>query len=526
MADMDVCQTPNDFHDKSTEAIINEATLMAPSAIAIDPKRRHHNHHGYHGKHHQFNNGQAMSSSLEGADKQPNSVVLHGPRSWKNSRRSRNGYGRGLPKKGGAGGKGVWGRPGLEDLLMEDSDSMDPADPNYDPTDLETSTVILKPISPKHNLSEAEIKALVTPHLLEYYETGDTEEALRCLEDSLAQIGIDQRHLLVRYAIELAMDHKASHRELTSVLLAELVMGHLVLSTDLERAFKVLLENLNDLVLDLPEAAIVLGNFLARAVADECIAPRWVNEELKSVRPKITQVRRSEETAKTDSDVVSMDTTEETPNDTIANNLSRDTPKPNQPSIVFQCLNRAHTLLSLDHGLVRLHAVWGVGGALRPVQFLRRQMSLLLREFLSSSDIAEAARCLKALEVPHFHHELVYEAVVMALEANRAGVEEQMATLLWALHEQGLVSPEQTGRGFLRVFADLKDISMDVPLAYILLDRFVERVQEKQDGGLLSEAVLAKLPSRGRKRFVSEGDHHVRGRGNIPVLGKGYHQMM
>lgn len=25
---------------------------------------------------------------------------VHGPRSWKNSRRSRNGYGRGLPKKG------------------------------------------------------------------------------------------------------------------------------------------------------------------------------------------------------------------------------------------------------------------------------------------------------------------------------------------------------------------------------------------------------------------------------------------
>lgn len=28
------------------------------------------------------------------------SNIVHGPRSWKNSRRSRNGYGRGLPKKG------------------------------------------------------------------------------------------------------------------------------------------------------------------------------------------------------------------------------------------------------------------------------------------------------------------------------------------------------------------------------------------------------------------------------------------
>lgn len=53
---------------------------------------------------------------------------IHGPRSWKNSRRSRNGYGRGLPKKGGAGGKGVWGLPGSE--LLETYE--DEKDPNYD----------------------------------------------------------------------------------------------------------------------------------------------------------------------------------------------------------------------------------------------------------------------------------------------------------------------------------------------------------------------------------------------------------
>lgn len=32
-------------------------------------------------------------------------TFVNGPRSWKNSRRSRKGYGRGLPKKGGAGGE-------------------------------------------------------------------------------------------------------------------------------------------------------------------------------------------------------------------------------------------------------------------------------------------------------------------------------------------------------------------------------------------------------------------------------------
>lgn len=34
---------------------------------------------------------------------------------------------------------------------------------------------------------------------------------------------------------------------------------------------------------------------------------------------------------------------------------------------------------------------------------------MLLKEYLLSGDISEAEHCLKDLEVPHFHHELVYE---------------------------------------------------------------------------------------------------------------------
>jgi programmed cell death protein 4 len=72
-------------------------------------------------------------------------------------------------------------------------------------------------------------------------------------------------------------------------------------------------------------------------------------------------------------------------------------------------VTRAATLLTLKHGLVRLDNVWGIGGGTRPVKSLIRQMVLLLKEYLSSGDIQEASRCLLELEVPHFHHELVYE---------------------------------------------------------------------------------------------------------------------
>ena len=61
---------------------------------------------------------------------------------------------------------------------------------------------------------------------------------------------------------------------------------------------------------------------------------------------------------------------------------------------------------------MRLDNVWGVGGGLRPVKYLIKQIVLLLKEYLCSGDIGEASRCLRELEVPHFHHELVYEVSI------------------------------------------------------------------------------------------------------------------
>jgi len=60
-------------------------------------------------------------------------------------------------------------------------------------------------------------------------------------------------------------------------------------------------------------------------------------------------------------------------------------------------------------GILRLNNVWGVGGGAQPVKALSRRIHMLLKEFMSSNDSVEAGRCLRELEVPHFHHELVYE---------------------------------------------------------------------------------------------------------------------
>lgn len=124
-----------------------------------------------------------------------------------------------------------------------------------------------------------------------------------------------------------------------------------------------LLANMPDLILDTPEAPLILGNFIARAVADDCVPPKYAYDiEREDVCPQAREA-----------------------------------------------LIRACSLLSQHQGWGHLDDVWGVGGALRPVQTLTRQMAILLKEYLLSRDLEEAHRSIKELEVVHFHHELIYE---------------------------------------------------------------------------------------------------------------------
>jgi len=266
----------------------------------------------------------------------------------------------------------------------------------------------------------------------------------------------DKRYMVAVLAIELAMDHKPSNREMTSLLLSDLYQRFLT-GRDMEKALDQLLRNLPDLVLDTPEAPTILGNFIARSVADDTLAPRF----LLSYQGKV------------------------------------------ECGLAKQALARADVLLSMKHGMTRLDNVWGVGGGLRPVHSLVRSMGLLLQEYLSSDDAQEACRCLKELEVPHFHHELVYEAVLLGLEAMNEDTESSIVKLLKIFADSNVITPDQMKNGFLRVLDDMDDICLDVPNAGQLLERLGAKCRV---AGLITDEMVQKLPARGRKRFVSEGD--------------------
>ncbi|XP_045581755.1 programmed cell death protein 4 [Procambarus clarkii] len=372
-------------------------------------------------------------------------------RALKNSRKSRNGFGRGLPKKGGAGGKGTWGALGSELTEEELDGAIDTNDPNYDESNPDNKDFKLKIID--LDRSDEELQKQISSLVAEYFDHGDTHETYLSFEE--LQVST-RAHLVVVTAIELAMDHKPSHREMTSVLLADLY-GHLLYEPHYTKGYDMLIKNLSDLVLDTPDAPTILGNFIARSIADDCIPPKF----LQSYKGKVDC----------------------------------------EHAVVT--LARSDSLLSMRHGLVRLDNVWGVGGGTRPVKYLVKKMVLLLEEYLSSSDVAEATRCLLELEVPHFHHELVYEAVVMTLEKMDDRTLRLMCDLLGSLHSAIIITPNQMKAGFFRVYEDMPQICVDVPPAYTILERFVMKCQAAK---VVSDDVVKKLPVRGRKRFVSEGD--------------------
>ncbi|XP_062845708.1 programmed cell death protein 4b isoform X1 [Trichomycterus rosablanca] len=380
-------------------------------------------------------NGEATRSTAPLAS--PKSKVL--------DRRSRQGKGRGLPKKGGAGGKGVWGTPG--EVYVEEK--VDVRDPNYDEDqdDVVYETVVLP-------LDGDDFTRAVTPIVREYFEHGDADEVAELLSElNLGSMRSDVPLL----AVSLALESKAGHRELTSLLLRRLC-GRVLGRSDIEASFRRLLEELPDLVLDTPAAPQLVGQFIARAVADQILSRNYVDGFKGRVDCEHARA----------------------------------------------ALDRAAVLLKMsEEAGIKIDNLRGSGGGRRPVDELVKEVNLSLKEYVLSGDTEEAERCLRELEVPHFHHEFVYEAIVMVLESGGDATRRTILKLLKSLYDSSVITADQTRRGYERVYEDVADISVDVPRAFSILERFVD---ESFGAGVVDRRLRDRCPCRGRKRFVSEGD--------------------
>mmetsp|Transcript_10907 Transcript_10907/g.14210 ORF Transcript_10907/g.14210 Transcript_10907/m.14210 type:complete len:410 (+) Transcript_10907:422-1651(+) len=365
---------------------------------------------------------------------------------------------RGLAKKGGGGGNYTWGKPG--DELTPES-KIDKRDPNYDSEQDDDGIILVSAeeqmvqqamrsgIDVKRRASSKfgseydpytsfqrqapkvglqEFKQRVIKITDEYLVSEDSTEFMTGIKELQSPM---LHYELVRRMISLAMERKERERELISLILTEMRANGVLSIKQCGKGFERLFEMVDDIVLDVPNARKYIAQFLARAVADEVLPPAFLSDPLVE-------------------------------------------------GMGGEMVEQAKVLLSIKHGLVRLERVWGPSDG-SPVDVLKGEIKMMLEEFLSSSDMDEVCVCVKRLNVPHFHHEIIKRAIVISLD-KKDKEKAMMSSLLAELYSREVISQQQFHLGFQRLFEALPDLELDTPGAAKIIDIFVN--QALKDGCL------------------------------------------
>lgn len=318
----------------------------------------------------------------------------------KNDRKSRQGKGRGCPKKGGAGGNFTWGSFGCEllDEYNEDIDEEDADDYEYNQAKEKhlaakaaaaAAAVVVEKGEQQVKTFDKDIKPIID----EYFVNGDGNDVVQNLRKFNLRTYADGE--LLAYIMTLALEKSNVHKELISRLLHDL-NGKCFRSNDYINAYDILLTTLNDLSLDNPQCSSDIGKFLARSIADKCID----NQQGKFFARYKGNVRCEKMQAALDKaeTLVSMG------DFYFLNNIWGA--QSSKTNLLF-------FLKSLNS-----HVLCVCVGGFRPVRELADKMNFMIHEYYDSGDSDEAIRSLKELNVPHFFHEFIYELIEFCFEKN------------------------------------------------------------------------------------------------------------
>lgn len=361
-------------------------------------------------------------------------------------RKSRAAQGRGFAKKQGGGGSFTWGKPGCE---VNDQNNVlaNVDDPHYDPfTDPDIVFDSLE-VEPTFDEIAAELEQCIG----EYFNNASCPEFLEQVEGLMLR---SNRSRVLEQLIEASLEQKNEYRELSSTATKYFVNLQYFDTITVARAFSNLLDRLADLILDTPDAPEILGKFVARAHLDGCLPDVFMTEECRE-----------------------------------SNRLGQ------------RCLDYTFALMKDP---LSVETCWGTAiGGFTDTSILTEKIRELLKEFLSSGDRDEASKCLRDLDVPHFHHELVFEAILISMEAEDDQIINQMTWLLQYMYKEGVLSVDQMHGGFSRFYANVDDIVLDIPHVHSWLEKMVSRAGQR---AIISKKIQLMCPNRSRKRFSSESD--------------------
>jgi len=402
---------------------------------------------------------QKKTSKLSSTEKMHETKVKEEGSSRRNITRKKGGNENiydGKKKKQGGAGKGKWDDCYDGSDALVDADELDENDPLYNNFEDATKYVLTTTSDAVENgerngydpiadrtiygpmLTLSEFKIRVAESIKEFFDSADADEVVRGIQEMKCKPYLPE---VVKRAISLSLDEGPREKELVSRLLTCLHPIPLQ-DADISKGFEILLDSLDDLCIDIPDAKSIVGSFLARAIVDEVLPPAFISNRNNSH-----------------------------PGDEVT--------------------EKAVSLLSREHCTARLEKVWGPGDG-RPVAELKDTIDQLVEEYLLSRELDEAARCVREMNAPHFHHELVKRGVKIAMEKDGLDHTESsvssldaIAALFSFLVKNAIISEYQVSKGLSRLYKVLPDIQLDVPAAPAMLKEFEEMAKE---GGCLASS--------------------------------------
>ena len=89
---------------------------------------------------------------------------------------------------------------------------------------------------------------------------------------------------------------------------------------------------------------------------------------------------------------------------------------------------------------------------------------------MTSKNLDELLKCLKDAGMPHYHHELVYQSIVLALDSSDKSAGETVFELLGKLFMVGEINVTQTTIAYNRLCDDKEDLQLDYHKAPELIE--------------------------------------------------------
>jgi len=304
--------------------------------------------------------------------------------------------------------------------------------------------------------------------LEEYFQHGIKIEVIRLLREI---VNDDLNRHIVALILKEACCRNNTEREFASDLLVEFVATGLGQIKSIHDGLDIVLKDLDDLALDTPDIDQVVAKFIARGIADEIVTPKFIQKFDVDGKSEKNKLRK--------------------------------------------CIKKAKGLTNTTQGLARLEHVWGIS-ARSPVRQISRKIKLILKEYLSVGSITETSICIRELQSKQFHHEVVYNMVLLGIESGDFKTIQMLVSLLQALGSSGenLISDYHLKGGLDRILRNIDDIVLDVPHAKRHLASFyrlaapcipsqLKLTNEKlyPDGQL--DVLDAERRSESRKRSIS-----------------------